>query len=191
MTRTDMTLRCGWSVAVGLMGLVLVHSGPVAAQSAVDFTVSGNSTIRGWTCTVVGTAEVTEGSGPAAPGFDDGVQSATLTVPVANFECPQDEMREHLLEAMRPDEFPEITFQLDGYEATGQGATATGRLTILDATREVSFPLMLAPTGAGVRIEGALPLDMTDYGVEPPNVMLGLMVVRPAIRIEISGIVAR
>lgn len=183
--------RCMGILTAGVFGLVLVDGGSVEAQSAVDFTVSGNSTIRGWTCTVTGTAVVTEGSSAPARGFDNGVQAATLTVPVASFECPQDEMQEHLFDAMRPDEFPEITFQLDGYEAGGQGAVATGQLTILATTREVSFPISLAPTGAGVRIEGEVPLDMTDYGVEPPNVMLGLMVVRPAIRIQISGIIAR
>ena len=34
-------------------------------------------------------------------------------------------------------------------------------------------------------------MDMTDYGVEPPEVMLGLMIVRPAIRIQVSGIIVR
>jgi hypothetical protein len=192
MVVTQMVGRCARVLVAGVFGLVLVHGGPVAAQrSAVDFTVSGNSTIRGWTCTVTGTAEITEGSSTPTRGFDNGVQAATLRVPVAAFDCPQDEMKEHLLAAMRVEEFPEITFRLDGYEAGGQGAMATGQLTILDATRAVSFPLSLAPTGAGVRIEGELPLDMTDYGVEPPRVMLGLMVVRPEIRIQVSGIIAR
>jgi polyisoprenoid-binding protein YceI len=98
-------------------------------------------------------------------------------------------MREHLLEAMRAEEFPEITFRLEGYEASGQGAVATGSLTILDDTRPVSFPVSLTPSGSGVQIEGELGLDMTTYGVEPPVVMLGLLRVRPQIRIEFSGTV--
>ena len=99
-------------------------------------------------------------------------------------------MREHLLEAMRANEFPRITFTLDSYEASGQGAVANGSLTILDATRDVSFPISLTPSGGGVAIAGELPLDVTDYGVEPPVVMLGLMRVRPEIRIQFSGMVA-
>jgi polyisoprenoid-binding protein YceI len=122
-------------------------------------------------------------------GLADGVQAATLTVPVEEFDCPEDEMIEHLLEALRADEFPEITFRLDGYEASGQGAVTTGVLTLLGATRAVSFPLSLTPSGSGVQIEGELALDMTTYGVEPPVVMLGLMRVRPEIRIQFSGIV--
>ena len=178
------------TVTAGIVGLALLQAGPVSAQrSSVDFTVSGTSTIRGWTCSVTGTAQVTVGSSAPVRGLADGVQAATLTVPVEEFECPQDEMTEHLLEALRVDEFPQITFRLEGYEASGQGAVTTGTLTLLDATEEVSFPLSLSPSGSSVQLEGELALDMTTYGVEPPVVMLGLMRVRPRIRIQFSGII--
>ncbi|MCH7890857.1 MAG: YceI family protein [Gemmatimonadetes bacterium] len=178
------------TVTAGIVGLALLQAEPASAQrSSVDFTVSGTSTVRGWTCSVTGSARVTVGSSTPVRGLADGIQAATLTVPVRDFDCPQDEMTEHLLEALRADEFPEITFRLVGYEASGQGAVTTGTLTILDATREVSFPLSLTPSGSGVRIEGELALDMTTYGVEPPVVMLGLMRVRPQIRIQFSGII--
>ena len=177
-------------LTAGVVGLALLQGGPAAAQqSTVDFTVSGNSTIRGWTCTVTGTARVTAGSSTPVRGLDGGVQTAMLSVPVGDFVCPQEEMTEHLLQALRADEFAEITFRLEGYEASSQGAVTTGTLTILDATQEVSFPLSLTPSGSGVRIEGEVALDMTTYGVEPPVVMLGLMRVRPRIRIQFSGII--
>lgn len=173
--------------AAGL-GLFL-PGGAVEAQSTVNFTVSGNSTVRSWSCYVPGAAQVTTGSGAAAPGFSSGVQAATITVNVADFTCPEDEMREHLLEAMRAEEFPRITFRLDGYDPGGQGATARGSLTILDATRPVSFPIRLTPAGSGAQIAGELLIDMTQWGVEPPVVMLGLLRVRPQIRIEFEGAV--
>ena len=172
----------------GLVGLSLAQPGAAAAQqSTVAFTVSGNSTVRGWTCTVPGTAQVTPGSATPVRGLAGGVQAVTLTVRVSDFVCPEDEMRQHLLEAMRAEQFPAITFQLRSYEASGQGVVAAGSLTILDATREVSLPISLTPSGSGVQIAGALPLDMTAYGVEPPVVMLGLMRVRPQIRVEFTG----
>ena len=178
------------TVTAGIIGLALLQAGPASAQrSSVDFAVSGTSTIRGWTCTVTGTAQVTAGSSTPVRGLEGGVQTATLRVPVNDFICPEEEMKEHLLEAMRADEFPEITFRLEGYEANSQGALTTGTLTLLDATEEVSFPISLTPSGSGVQIEGELALDMTTYGVEPPVVMLGLMRVRPRIRIQFSGII--
>jgi hypothetical protein len=176
------------TVTAGMVCLALLQGGEASAQrSSIDFTVSGTSTIRGWTCSVSGSARVTVGSATPVRGLADGVQAATLTVPVGEFYCPEDEMMEHLLEALRVDEFPEITFRLEGYEANSQGAVTTGTLTILDATEEVSFPLSLTPSESGVQMEGELALDMTAYGVEPPVVMLGLMRVRPQIRIQFSG----
>ena len=178
------------TVTAGIVGLALLQAGPASAQrSSVDFTVSGTSTVRGWTCSVTGSAQVTAGSSTPVRGLADGIQAATLTVPVGEFDCPQDEMIEHLLEALRVDEFPEITFRLESYEASVQGAVTTGTLTILDATQAVSFPLSLTPSGSGVQIAGEVALDMTAYGVDPPVVMLGLMRVRPRIRIQFSGVI--
>jgi hypothetical protein len=186
-----MTSRSANVAGFALVAATLLFGAPlVGQQNTIDFTVSGNSTVRGWTCTVKGTAQVTAGSGAAARGFDNGVQSATLTVPVQDFVCPEAEMREHLLEAMRATEFPQITFRLEGYDPTGQGAVANGSLTILDRTQPVSVPLTLAPASGGVQVQGDIPLDMTTYGVEPPVVMLGLLRVRPQIRIEFTGVVA-
>ena len=187
-SRTSLSLRFVIAAAVGL---ALLAGSPAAAQpSPVEFTVSGTSTIRGWTCSVQGTAEVTPGSSTQAPGFAAGVQSATLVVPVADFDCPDETMTEHLLEAMKPAEFAEITFRLESYEASSQGAEASGALTIQNVTQSVSFPISLTPSGAGVELAGELRLDMTAYGVEPPVVMLGLLRVRPQIRIEFEGLVA-
>jgi polyisoprenoid-binding protein YceI len=172
------------------LGLAASLAAPASAQSNVSFTVSGNSTVRGWTCTVQGRAQVTPGTGAAVRGFDRGVQAVVLTVPVNDFVCPEEEMREHLREAMRAPEFPNITFRLDSYQPSGQGAVATGTLTILAATNPVTFPIFLTPGAAGVEISGDVALDMTTYGVQPPVVFGGLLRVRPQIRIEFTGVVA-
>ena len=186
-SRIRFPARCATAVA---MGLALLAGSPAAAQqSNVDFTVSGTSTVRGWTCSVSGTAAVAPGSSAPAPGFADGVQSAMLTVPVADFECPDETMTEHLMDAMKPAEFGAITFQLDGYEASGGGADASGALTILGVTRPVSFPISLTPSSTGITIAGEVGLDMTEYGVEPPVVLLGLLRVGPEIRIQFEGLV--
>ena len=71
------------ALAFSLMGLALLYSSDLAAQaSTVAFDVSGTSTVRGWTCSVDGTAEVTAGGSASVSGFSDGVQAATLTVQV-------------------------------------------------------------------------------------------------------------
>ncbi len=78
---------------------------------------------------------------------------------------------------------------LDEEGLSTRKAQATGALTITGVTEPVSFPISLTPSGQGVEIEGDLRLDMTTFGVEPPVVMLGLLQVRPQIRIEFKGLV--
>jgi hypothetical protein len=166
---------------------------PAAAQEPnVDFSVSGTSTIRSWTCTVRGVLKVTPGTGaPAVPGFSSGIQAATLTVPVKAFKCPEAEMQQHLLDAMKPDKFPEITFRMERYQVKGEQGEATGSMTIAAVTSPMTLPLVVKASGQALQIEGNTRLDMTKFGVDPPVVMLGLLKVGPQIRIEFKGVVAR
>lgn len=179
-------------LAAGLaLGWLSLEARQTAAPAGpgIDFTVSGTSTIRGWTCTVRGSVAVTPGGGKPVPGFPSGVQAATVTVPVTAFTCPNDEMREHLLQAMKADRFPEIVFRLERYETSGGSIQATGSMTITGTTQAVSFPLTLRETPQGVQVNGSTRLDMTTYGVDPPVVMLGLLKVAPQIRIAFTGVV--
>lgn len=183
-------------LAVGLSaGLVVVQVRSAAAQQQnVDFTVSGTSTIRGWTCSVRGAMAVTPGTGsaqPAAPGFGNGVQAATVPVPVREFKCPNEEMTQHLLEAMKADKFAEIVYRLEQYEVKGGQTQATGTLTITGVTQPISLPVAVKASDKEVQIEGNTRLDMTKFGVDPPVVMLGLLKVGPQIRIEFKGLLPR
>lgn len=162
----------------------------LAQQPNVDFNVSGTSTVRGWTCSVSGRATVTSGTGKPAPGFANGVQAVTMTVPVKAFKCPNDEMTQHLFDAMKPDKFPEIVYRLEKYDVAGRQVQASGTLTILGSTQPITLPLALTETPGGVQIEGNTRIDMTKFGVEPPVVMLGMLKVRPQIRIEFKGLIA-
>ena len=184
---TRMTLAlCVWFVGF--------HASPaIAQQPNVEFTVSGTSTVRGWTCSVSGVAVVTPGSGSSkpAPGFSSGVQTVTMTVPVKTFKCPNDEMTQHLMEAMKPEKFPVIVYRLEKYEVGNRQTQTTGTLTIMEKTQPISLPIALTASPQGVQIEGNTRIDMTTFGVEPPVVMLGLLKVGPQIRIEFKGLVAR
>ena len=52
-------------------------------------------------------------------------------------------MTQHLLEAMKPDKFPEIVYRLERYEVTGAQAQATGTITINGVTAPISPPTFL------------------------------------------------
>jgi polyisoprenoid-binding protein YceI len=177
--------------AAGFCALISWLSLPAAAQEPnIEFTVSGTSTVRGWTCSAKGVIAVTQGKGAPVPGFAKGVETATITVPVKAFTCPEDEMRAHLLEAMKADKFPEIVFRLEKYEVTPAGAQASGSMTITGVTQPVSFPVTLKASPKGVEVEGNTRLEFKTFNLDPPVVMLGLLKVGPQIRIQFKGLVA-
>lgn len=177
------SLVTAWACALAALAPAVA-----AAQQNVEFTVSGTSTIRGWTCTAPGKIAVTPGSGAPVTGFAKGVQSATVTVRVNDFTCPNPEMRDHLLQAMRADKFAEIVYRLETYELAGSQVQASGTMTITGSSQPFTFPMMVKAGTTGVEFSGSTRLDMTAYGVDPPVVMGGLLKVGPQIRIQFKGV---
>ncbi|MEW6322779.1 MAG: YceI family protein [Acidobacteriota bacterium] len=172
---------------------LVVSALPLAAQpSTIDFSVSGTSTVRSWTCTAKGVIAVTPSTGgaPPLPGFPSGVQAATLTVPLETFACPNDEMTQHLNEAMKAEQFPEIVYRLERYEVAAGRAQVTGTMTITGVSKPVSVPVTFKESAGGLYVEGNTRLEFATFDLEPPTVMLGLMKVGPQIRIAFKGVVA-
>ena len=162
---------------------------PTHAQSArAQLEVSGTSTVRGWTCLVEGAMEATAGESSAAlPGLPNGLSSVTVTVEVEAFECPEEEMDEHLRDAMEVAEYPQIVFVLQDYSLDGDTAEASGTMTIHGTTNPITFEIELIESSEGIRGVGQAELNMTEFGVTPPSVFLGLLNVGEEITIEFDA----
>ncbi|MDX1545740.1 MAG: YceI family protein, partial [Rhodothermales bacterium] len=77
---------------------------------------------------------------------------------------------------------PEIRFRLTGIvlEAPADGADyrlrVSGRLALAGAERSVSLPVQAHRRADGTyRASGHLPLVMSDFGIDPPTAVLGLV----------------
>ena len=120
--------------------------------------------------------EATPGqSSDPLPGFPSGVQSVTITVQVQEFDCPEEEMNEHLQEAMEASQHPEIVFELQQYSMAGDTAAASGAITIHGVTKPITFEIEFVESADGVRGVGQTEVNMTEFGVTPPSVWLGLL----------------
>jgi polyisoprenoid-binding protein YceI len=178
-------------LVAGLLAAATATSA-AAQTSTIDFTISGTSTVRNWTCTAQGTVAVTPATaGTAVPGFATGVQSAVVTVPLKAFKCPNDEMTQHLNEAMHADKFPEIVYRLEKYDMVGGQPQASGTMTVTGVSAPVTFPLTLTAAGQGVQVEGNTRVDFAAFKLEPPTVFLGMLKVGPQVRITFKGAIAR
>lgn len=180
------------AIVVGLAAVLMQAAAASAQSSNVEFTVSGSSTVRNWTCSAQGVIAVTPGtSAIPAPGFASGVQAATVTVPLKAFKCPNDEMTQHLNEAMKSAEFPEVVYRLEKYDIAGTQAQATGTMTITGVSKPVSVPVTLTASDKGVQVEGNTKLEFATFNIEPPAVFLGMLKVGPQIRVSFKGTIAR
>ncbi len=163
---------------------------PAVQDSAPNFTISGTSTVRRWSCPAKGMMKVTlGGSSEAAPGFPNGVQTVTITVPVKAIACAEEDMVEHLRETLKEPAHPKIIFQLERYTMTGNNmATTTGTITIAGVTKPIELDVRLASSPDGVRSEGETQIDMTDFSITPPELWLGMLKVGKVVRVQFDAV---
>ena len=176
--------------AGSLLGLFLFPVTATGQTVTAQFNFWGTSTVRGWTCPVEGVMDVTPGgSSEPIPGFPTGVATVALTIPTEAITCPEEQMTEHLREAMQIEEYPEIVYHLEEYRLkTDDVAEATGTMTILGTTNPITLEIQLVQSDDGMRGVGEAALDMTDYGVTPPSVWLGMLNVGEIVTIKFDAL---
>ena len=172
-----------------LFGLMLCLIGTPAATSQTRVAladdsrlwIDGSSSVNTFTCT----AGTVEGSGVfhASRPSDTLPAEVEVRVPVRRFDCGKARMNSDLYDALRAEAHAHIRFRLD--EAAWTAPTAeddaydlhiTGRLTIAGTERPVALTAQgrQRPDGA-YGATGSLPLRMSDFGIDPPSALFGLI----------------
>jgi polyisoprenoid-binding protein YceI len=90
--------------------------------------------------------------------------------------------------ALKSDSYPTITFTLTAPLQVSQGGTtvvATGNLNIAGVTRGVTIHAKVNSTANNnITIEGAVPLRMSEFGIDPPNALFGALKVSNNVTIQ-------
>jgi polyisoprenoid-binding protein YceI len=145
--------------------------------------IAGTSTVRSFTCEAPEFSAAIEAAGPGAVGAllaeQKAVQSATLTIAAPKMDCGNGTMNSHMQKALKSAEFPTITFVLGAYEPTksvdGIAGTIEGRLTLGGVTKPITVSASAKRDGEALRVTGAHDVDMREYGIKPPSLMMGTM----------------
>jgi polyisoprenoid-binding protein YceI len=90
----------------------------------------------------------------------------------------------HMRHALREESFPTIRFDLAGVDpGASRGDTIQavfhGSLTIHGVTRSVRVPGSVVLRPGTVNVTASLPIDMREYGIEPPKRFFGAIRVDP------------
>lgn len=135
--------------------------------------LEGTSTVKSFKC-VASNIHVTAIGETSAPPSQI-VKSASLVVPVAQLDCSNKTMNEHMRKALKADKNPQISWTMTDYQVQGSNVTISGKLTIAGKEN----PIDLRGTGSAengqIRFKGSKQFKMTEYGVKPPSLMLGTM----------------
>ena len=146
--------------------------------------VSGTSTARSFKCQAgVLDAQVTTGGPDAVSAVIAGekaVRTAALNVPAKALDCRNGTMNEHMLKALKATQHPTIAFKIASYDVIGAEAglqgRATGELTLGGVSKTITVAADLAEDVDGtLRIVGTHELNMREYGLKPPTLMMGTM----------------
>lgn len=92
-------------------------------------------------------------------------------------------LRDTLLDGARHPEIRITSVQIQGDAKT---PLVTAALRIRDQTRQITLPVTLQSTDAGLRISGAFEIKQTDFGITPLSIAMGALLVVDTVKIKFS-----
>jgi polyisoprenoid-binding protein YceI len=195
-------------VALAVGALALAGDARVAASSASQtgtgspgavsvsdrqLTIDGTATMVGkWTCAGEATVRLEpDRAATPVPGLLRGVQEVVVTTPVSAIECNNKRMNEHLRAALKARDYPDIRYRATRYTLVDGGTAlqASGEITIAGVTRAIEFGVKLTPLSEGsLRVVGNVEIDMLEFGVTPPSLLLGTLRVRNVVVVKFNTV---
>jgi hypothetical protein len=166
-----------------LVGGAATAQGQYRVEPASQFWIDGTSTVNAFTCAAdevvgFGSVEAPTAADPTHAGLD-----AEVVIPVRAFDCGVRQMNRDMYEALKGQAHPAIRFALDRAEllpappyAEWAPVRVWGTLTLAGERRPVAVTAQGKRLRDGlVRIQGRHALRMTDFDIDPPSGLLGLV----------------
>jgi polyisoprenoid-binding protein YceI len=158
----------------------LMPSGQVAMRLTGTLNLFGTSTLHDWTMS----ANVLQGNAQFTVGSDgklSAINVLNFVLPVKNLKGEKDGLNDNAYEALKADTYKEIRFTMTSATITpNSGSTytvaANGNLFIAGVTRAITMYVRTEVKADGtITCSGTQPIKMSDYKVERPSFMLGMM----------------
>lgn len=122
-----------------------------------------------------------------------GFRHTFLKVETRLFDCGNKVMNKDMYNALKARDYPEMTIELEAIEALGPlPATWTDlkvwtKITIAGVTQKVLLPARIRQPGEGRwQIKAKKELKMTDFRIEPPTALMGMIRTYDEITIELD-----
>jgi polyisoprenoid-binding protein YceI len=164
---------------------------PLALQPESRLWVEGTSTVKSFTCkAAVLEADVTAANTNAVAAVLAGqkaVQSVEVRVPAARIDCGNGTMNEHMQKAIKSGANATIVFKVASYTVDAGGDAAagalTGTLTLGGVTKTITVDATGRDVAGALRVTGVYALNMKEFGLKPPTLMMGTMKVGEVVKV--------
>jgi len=190
-----MTTKLRLPLGAALLALAVPGFAQLAVAPSGSLRVFGDSTLHKWDSTATVVAMSFTLADGAPPVLSDAIKAAQVKgmevhIPVAGLKSGESGLDKNMLKAMSADKFPEVVYKLGTY-ALGKPsdggavvAKTTGELTIAGTTKTVSMDVEFRLGAGEAEARGSCTLNMSDYGIKPPTLMLGAIKVRDPVTIR-------
>lgn len=118
----------------------------------------------------------------STPIAEDGDLDVEVDIEVKGFDCGRRRMNRDLYETLLSEEHPFISFEYTATESIfyddSEGLyhiKVKGDLTVAGHKKEIEFPMKATLHDGSLRAIGQSEIRMTDYNVEPPTKLLGMV----------------
>lgn len=144
--------------------------------------INGTSTMHPYTVSTTklklaaGIATAADVKALLQPGALQGLE---LQIPLSTFTSDKDGLTKQMFKAMKADKHPLITFKLTGYTAepspTGMTVKPAGTLTVAGVEKPIDMVLDVKAQNGALHVRGSRELLMTDFGIKPPTMFMGML----------------
>lgn len=177
------------SFSLALVGEVFSFQSTFVPLEESKLWIEGSSNVNQFECQAeeyVGEATLpeTESYESSPIATTDELLSIKIDIQVDSIECGKRKMNQDLQKALKAEQFPEITFLFQEANvlrepediAEAFQLEVLGWLTVAGTTKEIRFITEAYYTGQSrVRARGGTTINMTDFGVQPPTALMGLI----------------
>ncbi len=156
--------------------------GNLSLSSASKVWFDGTSNVKSFSCSAKKIDVTVASDADASPSKL--VKSASLSIPVAQLDCKNGTMNDHMRKALKADKNPTIAWKLSSYRVEGTAVVMTGTLTIAGRENPIELRGIGSSDNGTITLKGSKVLKMSEFGVKPPSLMLGTMKVADPVTVS-------
>lgn len=181
-----------------LIALLVLAAGPALAGPSIQASLrlEGDSTLHKFDSTATKVEVTADFSTTAAkPGDalalarEGSVKGLDVVIPVDGLKSHSGQLDKNMRKALKGGDFPALRFHMKEYHAEakasgGETIRASGELTIAGVTKPIDLLAEAETAKEGVLVRGRQELLMSDYGIKPPQMMMGAIKTKDKIVID-------